>query len=98
MKKMIFLPMAGLALLLSSCVVDRHGRVWPAPVAVGIPGPVVVGPGYYGGPVGVYGDPFYLFGGINYYSWHGRYCYYDHGHRVFVHRLPGGGRYYHGHH
>jgi len=94
MKKLIVLPLVGIVALLSSCIVDRHGRVWPAPVGVGIPGPVVVGPGYYGGGWGIYGEPFFIFNGLNYYNWHGRYCYYDHGHRVFVSHLPAGGHYY----
>lgn len=88
-KKSFVLPIAGLVLALSSCVVDRYGRVYPAPIAVGFPGPVVAAPAYYG-------DPYFVYGGIYYYNYGGRYFYYDHGRRVFASRLPRGGRYLHG--
>jgi len=53
------------------------------------------GPGY--GSYGPYGEPYFVYGGMNYYSYGGRYYYVDHGHRVYVHQLPSGGHYYHGH-
>jgi hypothetical protein len=85
-KLLIFSSIVGLASLLSSCMVDQYGNVIPA-------GPVYAGgPGYYGS----YGDPYFIYGGINYYSYNGRYCYYNHGRRMFVSNLPSGGRYYHG--
>lgn len=80
MKKYIVISLAGVAALLSSCVVDPYG-----------PG---YGPGYAYGP---YGEPYFVYGGINYYSYGGRYYYVEHGHRVYVHQLPSGGHYYHGH-
>ncbi len=116
MKRIYILPLIGLVSLLSSCVVDRHGRVWPAPLAVGVGGPGYYGggygpgyygggpgyygggPGYYGGGWGPYGAPYFMFGGLNYYNYGGRYCYYNHGHRVYVSHLPSGGHYYHAHH
>ena len=96
-KKWMMMPLVGAGLMLSSCVVDSHGHVWPAPVAVGVPGPVVVGPGYYGPPWGPYGEPYFVYGGLYYFNYKGRYCYYDHGHRVYVSHLPSGGHYYRGH-
>ena len=78
-------------------MVDSYGNVYPAPVAVGVPGAVVVGPGYYGPPWGPYGMPYYVYGGYYYFNYNGRYCYYDQGHRMYVHHLPPGGHYYHGH-
>jgi len=81
MKKHMLLSLVGVAALLSGCVVDPYG-----PVAVN-------GPGYYG----PYGEPYFVYGGMNYYSYGGRYYYVDHGHRVYVHQLPSGGHYYHGH-
>ncbi len=86
-KRILILSFVGLASLLSSCYVSPNGRVYPAPVTVGVGAPVVVAPG-------LYGEPYFVFGGIYYYQFHGRYCYYDHGHRVFVSRLPRGGHYY----
>lgn len=100
--KYLLLPLLGGAALLSSCVVDPYGNIMPyAPVYYGpYYGPYAyAGPyGYYGpyGYGGFYGDPFFWFGGITYYNYHGRYCYYDHGHRVFVPHLPSGGHYMHG--
>ena len=103
--KYLLLPLIGITAMLSSCMVDQYGNIIPAgPVyAPGYYGPGYYGPyGYYGyyrpygyyGPYGYggfYGDPFFWFGGIYYYNYHGRYCYYDHGHRVFVSHLPSGG-------
>jgi len=111
-KKWLVVPLVGLGAMLSSCMVDSQGRVWPAPVAVGVPGPVVVGargvavgvpgpvvvgPGYYGEPWGPYGEPYFVYGNLYYFNYHGRYCYYDHGRRVYVSHLPSGGHYYNGH-
>ena len=96
-KKWIIVPMVAMGSMLSSCMVDRHGRVWPAPVVVGVPGPVVVGPGYYCEPWGPYGAPYFVYGNLYYFRYHGRYCYYDHGRRVYVAHLPSGGHYYRGH-
>ena len=97
MKKWLAMPLIGLGAMLSSCMVDSHGHVWPAPVVVGVPGVAVVAPGYYGAPWGPYGEPYFVYGSFYYYNYHGRYCYYDHGRRVYVSHLPSGGHYYKGH-
>lgn len=83
MKKLILLPLVGLVTILSSCFVGPHGRVYPImpPIVFGVPGPVVIDPAFYGAPYWVCGD-------IRYYNWNGHYCYYDHGHRVFVEHVP----------
>jgi len=38
-----------------------------------------------------------VYGGLYYFNYHGRYCYYDRGRRVYVSRLPAGGHYYRSH-
>lgn len=83
MKKLFILSsLIGCVSLLSSCVVDPYGNV------------IAGGPGYYDGPIGPYGDPYFIYGNTHYYSYGGRYCYYDRGHRVYVRHLPSGGHYY----
>ena len=83
------LPLIASSITLSSCVVDGRGRVWPAPVSVAVaPAPAVYG---------AYGQPYLVFGGISYYRWHDRYCYYEHGRRVIIRDLPRGAPYPHHH-
>jgi len=91
MKKLCILSsLVGFASLLTSCVVDPYGNVVAG-------GPVYVGgPGYYDAPYGVYGEPYFVYGSMHYYRHEGRYCYYDHGRRIYISRLPSGGHYYKG--
>ena len=48
-------------------------------------------------PGASYGDPYYVSGGVQYYSESGRYYYFRDNQRFYVDSLPGGGTYPHGH-
>lgn len=92
-KTLLFLSLIGFASLLSSCVVDQYGYIHPA-------APVVVAAPYYGPYWPFYGPyygPFWEFNGMYYFNYHGRYCYYHNGHRMFA-PLPPGAHYHGGGH
>ena len=42
-----------------------------------------------------YGDPYYVYGDVNYYNEGGRYYYWNRGARIYVGGLPHGGYYFH---
>ena len=96
-KTFAVLSVVGLASCLSSCV-------YPVPSYAGGPG-YDSGPGYDDGGavyepgyVVAYGEPLYVYGGLNYYYYGGRYGYLDHGNMVYVDHVPHGASHYHGPH
>jgi hypothetical protein len=85
-KSLLLLPLLGISALMCSCVTYPY----PGPgYAAGRP---VYEPGY----VAAYGEPLYVYGGMNYYYHGGRYCYLQHGRPIYVARVPYGAAHYHG--
>ncbi|MEI6653794.1 MAG: hypothetical protein WCP45_03425 [Verrucomicrobiota bacterium] len=85
-KSPLLLPLLGISALMCSCV------TYPYPGS----GYAEDGPRYEPGYVVAYGEPLYVYGGMNYYYYGGRYCYLEHGRPIYVARIPYGAAHYRG--
>ncbi|MEI6674665.1 MAG: hypothetical protein WCO57_05765, partial [Verrucomicrobiota bacterium] len=83
---LLLLPLLGFSALMCSCV------TYPYPGSGYADGGLVYEPGY----VAAYGEPLYVYGGMNYYYSGGRYCYLEHGRPIYVARVPYGASHYRG--